>query len=87
MTRQKRLGILVVMVVFGMILGTALGEAIAVLLPEGVVKEFFLRSVVASIGPGTLNLVAFTITFGMSFKVNVMAVLGMILSAYVFRWY
>ena len=87
MTRQKRIGILIVMVVFGMILGTALGEAIAVLLPEGVVKEFFLRSVVASIGPGTLNLVAFTITFGMSFKVNVMAVLGMILAAYLFRWY
>jgi hypothetical protein len=87
MTRQKRIGILIVMVVFGMILGTALGEAIAVLLPEGVVKEFFLRSVVASIGPGTLNLVAFSITFGMSFKVNVMAVLGMILAAYLFRWY
>jgi|RhiMethySRZTD1v2_1073278.scaffolds.fasta_scaffold00805_7 uncharacterized membrane protein len=87
MTRQKRIGILIVMVVFGMIIGTALGEAIAVLLPEGVVKEFFLRSVLASIGPGTLNLVAFSITFGMSFKVNVMAVLGMILAAYLFRWY
>lgn len=87
MTRQKRIGILIVMVVFGMIVGTALGEAIAVLLPEGVVKEFFLRSVLASIGPGTLNLVAFSITFGMSFKVNVMAVLGMILAAYMFRWY
>jgi len=87
MTRQKRIGILIVMVVFGMIVGTALGEAIAVLLPEGVVKEFFLRSVLASVGPGTLNLVAFSITFGMSFKVNVMAVLGMILAAYMFRWY
>jgi hypothetical protein len=87
MTRQKRIRILVVMVVFGMILGTALGESIAVLLPEGVVKEFFLRSVVASFGPGTLNLVAFSVTFGMSFKVNVMAVLGMILAAYLFRWY
>jgi hypothetical protein len=87
MSRQKRIRILVVMVVFGMILGTALGEAIAVLLPEGVVKEFFLRSVVSSIGPGTLNLVAFSVTFGMSFKVNVMAVLGMILAAYLFRWY
>jgi uncharacterized membrane protein len=87
MTRQKKIGILIVMVVFGMIVGTALGEAIAVLLPEGVVKEFFLRSVLASVGPGTLNLVAFSITFGMSFKVNVMAVLGMILAAYMFRWY
>jgi uncharacterized membrane protein len=59
MTRQKKIGILIVMVVFGMIVGTALGEAIAVLLPEGVVKEFFLLSVLASVGPGTLNLVAF----------------------------
>jgi hypothetical protein len=52
-----------------------------------VVKEFFLRSVVASFGPGTVNLVAFTITLGFSLKVNVMAVLGMILAAYLFRWY
>ncbi len=87
MSRQKRIRILVVMVLFGVLVGTAAGEAIAVLLPEGVVKEFFLRSVVASFGPGTMNLVAFSITFGFSLKVNVMAVLGMILAAYLFRWY
>jgi hypothetical protein len=87
MSRQKRIRILIVMVLFGVLIGTAAGEAIAVLLPEGVVKEFFLRSVVASFGPGTVNLVAFTITLGFSLKVNVMAVLGMILAAYLFRWY
>jgi hypothetical protein len=75
------------MIVFGILLGTAVGEAVAVLLPEGVVKEFFLRSVVASLGPGTLNLVAVSITLGLSLKVNIVAVLGMILAVYLFRWY
>lgn len=85
--RQKRIRVLVIMILFGVLVGTAAGEALAVLLPEGVVKEFFLRSVVASVGPGTLNLVAFSITFGFALKVNLMAVLGMILAAYLFRWY
>jgi hypothetical protein len=87
MSRQKRIRILIVMVIFGVLIGAAVGEAIALLLPEGVVKEFFLRSVVASVGPGTLNLVAFSVTLGFSVKVNLMAVLGMVLAAYIFRWY
>ncbi len=87
MARPKRIRILVVMILFGVLVGTAAGEAIAVLVPDGVVKEFFLRSIVASIGPGTLNLVAFSVTLGFSLKVNLMAALGMVLAAYLFRWY
>lgn len=87
MSRQKRLGFLLILLIFGIIIGTTVGEAIAFLIPEGVVKEFFLRSIVASLGPGTLNLVAFSVTLGLSLKVNLMAVLGMILAAYIFRWY
>jgi hypothetical protein len=75
------------MVVLGMIVGTAVGEAIGLVLPEGVVKNFFLRSVSASIGPATVDLVAFTFTIGFSLKVNLMAVLGVVVSSYLFRWY
>jgi hypothetical protein len=85
--RHKSFWFLLFMVVLGMIVGTAVGEAIGLVLPEGVVKNFFLRSVTASIGPATVNLVAFTFTIGFSLKVNLMAVLGVVVSSYLFRWY
>jgi hypothetical protein len=87
MPRQKRFGILIVMLVLGLLIGTAVGEAIALILPEGVVRDFFLHPVTPSFGPVTVNLVAFTFTIGFSFKVNIMAVLGVILATYLYRWY
>jgi hypothetical protein len=85
--RQKNPRVLVIMLVLGMIVGTAIGEAVGLVLPEGVVKEFFLRSVSASIGPATVDLVAFSFTLGFAVKVNLMAVLGVVLATYLFRWY
>jgi hypothetical protein len=87
MARQKNIGVLVIMVILGMILGTAVGEGIGHLLPDGVVKAFFLSSVSTSLGPTTVDLVAFTFTLGFSLKVNVMAVLGVVFATYLFRWY
>jgi len=85
--RHKSFGFLLFLVILGMIVGTAIGEAIGLVLPNGVVKDFFLRSVEASLGPATVNLVAFTFTLGFSLKVNLMAVLGVVVSIYLFRWY
>lgn len=87
MARQKSVKVLVVMVVLGMILGTAVGEGIGHLLPPGVVKDFFLNSVSTSVGPATIDVVAFAFTLGFSLKVNVMAVLGVVFATYLFRWY
>lgn len=85
--RHKSFGFLLFMILLGLILGTAIGEAIGLVLPEGVVKSFFLRSVATTLGPATVDLVAFTFTLGFSLKINLMAVLGVVLSIYLFRWY
>jgi hypothetical protein len=85
--RQKSIGLLAVLLILGMIVGSAVGEAIGLVLPDGVVKEFFLRSVSASVGPATVDLVAFSFTLGFSLNVNLMAVLGVVFATYLFRWY
>jgi len=85
--RQKSLGLLALMLVLGLIVGSAVGEAIGLVLPDGVVKEFFLRSVTAALGPATVDLVAFSFTLGFSLNVHLMAVLGVVLATYLFRWY
>ena len=85
--RQKSTRVLVFMVLLGMVLGSVVGEAFEQILPDGVVKRFFVDSVGWGIEPGTLNLVVVTLTVGFSIKLNIMSVLGVVLSIYLFRWY
>lgn len=88
--RTKELKILLFLLVLGMIMGSAVGEAIGHIVPETanpVVRNFFLESVEWGFGPTPISLVVVTFTIGFSFKVNVMAVLGIVFAAYLFRWY
>lgn len=85
--RKKSLGFILIVLFFGALIGSTLGEIIALILPEGVVKEFFLRSVSAGLKPFTLNAVMFKFTLGFTFKLNVIGILGIALAAYLLRWY
>lgn len=84
--KKKSIGFIILIIILGALIGSALGEMIAYLIPSGVVKQFFLKSIIASFGPSVLNIVIFTITFGLSIKINIMAVIGIIIAAYILRW-
>jgi hypothetical protein len=84
--RKKSFAFIVFIIILGALVGSALGEIIAFILPGGVVKDFFLKAITASIGPGTLNLVLITLTFGFSLKLNVAGIIGVIIAAYILRW-
>lgn len=78
---------LLLVVLLGMILGSAVGSALNHVLPDGVVKRFLVDSIGWGLEPRTLDLVVVTLTLGFSVSVNVMGVLGVVLSVYLFRWY
>jgi hypothetical protein len=84
--RKKNLGFITLIIILGALIGSAFGELLAYILPPGVVKEFFLKSATASIGPGTLNIIVLTITLGFSLKVNTIGILGIVIAAYLLRW-
>ena len=84
--RKKNIGIIILIIILGAVIGSTLGEIIALILPEGVVKEVFLKSASVSIEPRTLNLIIFTLTLGFSFKINGIGVLGIVIAAYILRW-
>ncbi|MFZ0392081.1 MAG: DUF4321 domain-containing protein [Calditrichia bacterium] len=84
--RKKSIGWILVIILLGALIGSALGEVLALVLPAGVVKEFFLRAAVLGVGPATLNLIIFTLTLGFHIKINVIGVIGIILAAYFLRW-
>ena len=85
--KKKSLGYWIIVFIIGAMIGSALGEIIAYLLPSGVVKQFFLKSLLsASIGPGTLNIIIISLTIGFSINLNVMGLIGMFIAAYILRW-
>jgi hypothetical protein len=84
--RRKSFGYFLLVIVAGALIGTVLGEIIAFVIPDGVVKDFFLKSATAILGPGTLNIIVMSFTLGFSLKLNITGVIGILLAAYAFRW-
>jgi hypothetical protein len=83
---SRGLGLIVVIVVAGLVVGSLLGEIVASLLPSGIVHDLLTKG--AQIGlapPATLDLRFLAVTFGMLLKVNVVGILGVILAAIALR--
>jgi len=80
---------------FGAILGSVVGELFAWLLPEGVVKSFFLTGVHFDLagllgdqsGVITLNLVVVSVKFGLTIALNFVSLLGMATAYYFLRYF
>jgi hypothetical protein len=85
--RKRSLAFIVFVIVLGAVIGTALGEILGLLLPDGVVKQVFLREGMFGFDPATLNLGVFTITLGFTLKLNGIGIVGIGIAAYMLRWY
>jgi hypothetical protein len=84
--RRKSLGFIIFIIILGALIGSVLGEVLGLILPSGVVKDFFLKSATASLGPGTIDIILMTFTLGFSFKINITGVIGILIAAYALRW-
>ena len=85
--KNRSLSFIILILILGAVIGTTLGELIGFILPEGVVEQFFLRSALVGFEPFTANLGIFTFTFGLTFKLNIVGIIGIAFSAYILRWY
>jgi len=74
-------------ILMGAIIGTTISLFVGMLLPQGVVKDFFLNSRPFGWDPFTLNMQIFTITTGFSLDISVTSVLGMAISWYFLRYF
>ncbi len=85
--RRRGLGYYALLLVMGSVIGSVVGDAINAVLPESVVKQFFLRHLVDfSFGPATVNLNVVSFTLGFSLNINIIGVLGIVIIAYLLRW-
>ena len=85
--RNRKLGTLTLWLVCGVIIGSVIGELLGLILPQGVVRDFFLTKTDIGIEPITLNLAVASFTIGFKLYINVIGVLGMLFAAYYFRWF
>jgi hypothetical protein len=85
--KRKGAGYILLVLLGGALLGSALGQLVGVLLPQGVVRDFFVRAVTPGLTqPVTVDLLVLTLTFGFTLKLNIVALLGVVLAAYLLKW-
>ena len=87
MATNKPILLAVYTLTLGAIVGTLIGEILGFILPEGVVKQFFLLSKTLSVGPGTLNIIMLQLTLGLSITLNVISLIGIAIAYYLLRWW
>jgi hypothetical protein len=75
------------MLVVGSVLGSLFGELLGVILPPGVVRDFFVKGFQPQFGPLTVDLGVIGFTVGFKLKLTVASVLGIMLAVHIFRWY
>ncbi|MFQ6675458.1 MAG: DUF4321 domain-containing protein [Fidelibacterota bacterium] len=90
MNRRRSIKMIVIMLFVGAILGTLLGDVLAHVLPEGVVKQFFLQGVTISLGGEegfSLDLGILGFIIGFRFKLNFVALFGLAAAYYFLRYF
>ena len=87
MATNKPVLLAVYTLTLGAVLGTLVGEILGFILPEGVVKQFFLLSKTLSVGPGMLNIIMLQLTLGLSITLNVISLIGIAIAYYLLRWW
>jgi len=76
-SRRRSVALIALLLFLGIIVGTVLGEAIGLVLPEGkVVRDVFVNATDLHVGPVHVDLVVFSFTLGFSLRVNMMSVIG-----------
>jgi hypothetical protein len=86
--RRRSLAVVALIMFLGIVVGSVIGQAIGLLLPEGkVIRDVFVNSTDFHVGPLHIDLVVFSFTFGFSLRVNLMSAVGVFLVALILRWY
>lgn len=87
MYKKRNLIFILLIILSGAVIGTALSILIGFIVPEGVVKDFFLTSKPLGWDPFTMNLQIFTVTTGFTVDISIVSILGMLVAWYFLRYF
>ena len=92
---KRSISVIILILFFGTLFGTLIGELLGFLLPDSVVKEFFLKSIDFNLGglvgseTGviTLDLIMLSIQFGLRLTFNFTSIIGFASAYYFLRYF
>lgn len=92
---KRSISVIILILFFGTLFGTLIGELLGFLLPDSVVKEFFLKSIDFNLGglvgseTGviTLDLIMLSIQFGLTLTFNFTSIIGFASAYYFLRYF
>jgi hypothetical protein len=83
---QRGVGLILLVVVAGLVVGSLLGELLGGLLPSGFSQDLLTRGPTIGLTPPvTLDLRFLALTFGVTLKVNLVGVIGIVIAALTLR--
>ena len=86
MAGGRGVGLILLVVIAGLVVGSLLGELLGSLLPSGRIQELIARGpTIGLTPPATLDLRFLVLTFGLSLKVNLVGVVGVVIAALTLR--
>ncbi len=89
--KRRNLGIIILAIIVGAVAGSVIGNLVGMVLPDGVVRDFFLLPIDSSVfgltQPFTLDFHVISLTLGLTFRINIMGILGIGAALYVLRYY
>lgn len=85
----KNISLLLVLgiILLGAMIGGFAGELMKIGLPDGVVKDVFLRAVTFSFGPLPIDLLVFNFVIGLTIKFNIIGAIGFVVAYYMLRYW
>jgi len=86
MAAQRGIGLILLVFVAGLVVGSLLGELLASILPVWLGQDLIAKGPTIGLNPpSTLDLRFLALTFGFTIKVNLVGILGIIIAALTFR--
>jgi hypothetical protein len=79
--------VLVLILIVGALVGSGLGKILGAVIPSGPARDFFIEAVRIGFSPFTLDLAVIELTLGFGFEINIITILGVLLVAYVLKWF
>ncbi len=78
--------VLLVILILGALIGSVIGEVIGALAPGGYVEAIFAKGISPGIAPpAVLDLKVLTLTLGVTMKINLASLIGIVLALIVYR--
>lgn len=83
--RMDSVIVLLVIVILGAMIGSVIGELIALLAPGGILERIFAKGIQVGMNPpAVLDLRVLTLTLGFTVKINLASLLGIILALVIY---